>query len=87
MNKYSHIDLRVNSWEKVRLFYEHLLPALGFTRTFHSERWKVIDLAARMMALKRFWRLGAFFICEQWLQRQAKFRFTLGNLRINLLKR
>lgn len=41
MNKYSHIDLSVNSWEKVRAFYEHLLPALGFTRTFHSERWKV----------------------------------------------
>jgi len=32
MNKYSHIDLTVNSWEKVRDFYEHLLPALGFTR-------------------------------------------------------
>lgn len=41
MNKYSHIDLRVNSWEHVRAFYERLLPALGFTRTFHSERWKV----------------------------------------------
>lgn len=41
MNKYSHIDLTVNSWEKVRDFYEHLLPALGFTRTFHSRDWKV----------------------------------------------
>jgi catechol 2,3-dioxygenase-like lactoylglutathione lyase family enzyme len=41
MNRYSHIDLRVHSWEKVRPFYERLLPALGFTRTFHSERWKV----------------------------------------------
>ena len=41
VNKYSHIDLRVNDWERVRAFYERLLPALGFTRTFHSERWKV----------------------------------------------
>lgn len=41
MNKFSHIDLRVNNWEQVRLFYEHLMAKLGFTRTFHSERWKV----------------------------------------------
>jgi len=41
VNKYSHIDLRVDAREKVRAFDEHLLPALGFTRTFHSERWKV----------------------------------------------
>lgn len=41
MNKYSHIDLRVNSWEEVRTFYENLLPALGFSRNFHSEKWKV----------------------------------------------
>jgi len=25
MNRYSHIDLRVDSWEKVRAFYEGLL--------------------------------------------------------------
>ncbi|ATY85795.1 hypothetical protein CVV65_13375 [Kyrpidia spormannii] len=41
MNKFSHIDLTVNSWEQVRPFYENLLHALGFTRTFHSEKWKV----------------------------------------------
>jgi catechol 2,3-dioxygenase-like lactoylglutathione lyase family enzyme len=41
INKYSHIDLIVHSWEKALPFYERLLPALGFVRTFHSERWKV----------------------------------------------
>jgi predicted enzyme related to lactoylglutathione lyase len=40
MNKYSHIDLRVNSWESVKHFYENLLPLLGFTETHHSEIWK-----------------------------------------------
>lgn len=24
------------------LFYKKLLPALGFIRTFHSEKWKVL---------------------------------------------
>lgn len=41
MNKFSHIDLRVNNLERVLPFYEKLLPALGFTRTFHSEKWRV----------------------------------------------
>jgi len=41
MNKFSHIDLRVNDLERVLPFYEKLLPALGFTRTFHSENWRV----------------------------------------------
>ncbi len=41
MNKYSHIDLRVNELERALPFYEKLLPALGFTRTFHSEKWRV----------------------------------------------
>lgn len=41
MNPFSHIDLRVNSFEQLLPFYEKLLPALGFTRTFHSAQWKV----------------------------------------------
>ncbi len=41
MNKFSHIDLRVNDLERVLPFYEKLLPALGFTRTFHSKNWRV----------------------------------------------
>lgn len=38
MNKFSHIDLRVNNLESAMPFYEKLLPALGFTRTFHSAK-------------------------------------------------
>ncbi|QMV40689.1 VOC family protein [Cohnella cholangitidis] len=41
MNKFSHIDLRVNSWNQVSRFYEKLLHELGFTNTYHSELWKV----------------------------------------------
>ncbi|GIO83207.1 glyoxalase [Paenibacillus faecis] len=41
MNKYSHIDLRVTSWEAASHFYESLLPELGFTQTYHSADWKV----------------------------------------------
>jgi predicted enzyme related to lactoylglutathione lyase len=41
MNPFSHIDLRVTNLEQQLAFYEALLPALGFTRTFHSEEWRV----------------------------------------------
>ncbi|RIX46529.1 hypothetical protein D3P08_25910 [Paenibacillus nanensis] len=41
MNRFSHIDLRVNDMATVLPFYEKLLPELGFTRTFHSANWKV----------------------------------------------
>ncbi|KZM54653.1 VOC family protein [Aeribacillus sp. FSL K6-1121] len=54
MNRYSHIDLRVNSWEKVRTFYENLLPALGFTRTFHSEKWKVFAAEGELPSVPYF---------------------------------
>jgi len=40
-NPFSHIDLRVPNMEAALPFYEKLLPALGFTRTFHSPLWKV----------------------------------------------
>lgn len=40
-NPFGHIDLRVDSMEKSLSFYEALLPALGFDRTFHGETWKV----------------------------------------------
>ncbi len=40
-NPFSHIDLRVPSFERVLPFYKKLLPALGFTREFHTSRWKV----------------------------------------------
>jgi predicted enzyme related to lactoylglutathione lyase len=40
-NPFSHIDQYVPSFERALPFYEKLLPALGFTRTFHTEQWKV----------------------------------------------
>jgi catechol 2,3-dioxygenase-like lactoylglutathione lyase family enzyme len=40
-NPFSHIDLRVPCMGDVLPFYEKLLPALGFTRTYHSALWKV----------------------------------------------
>lgn len=41
MNPFSHIDLRVNSFDKILPFYRALLPALGFTRNFDTDLWKV----------------------------------------------
>jgi catechol 2,3-dioxygenase-like lactoylglutathione lyase family enzyme len=40
VNPFSHIDLRVPSYALALPFYERLLPALGFTRTFHSAQWR-----------------------------------------------
>ena len=40
VNPFSHIDLYVRSFEEALPFYEKFLPALGFTRTFHTPRWK-----------------------------------------------
>lgn len=41
MNPFGHIDLRVRDLAAAQAFYEALLPALGFTRRFHSDKWKV----------------------------------------------
>ncbi|MDQ2807502.1 MAG: VOC family protein [Chloroflexota bacterium] len=41
MNPFGHIDLRVPDLAAALLFYEQLLPALGFTRSFHSADWCV----------------------------------------------
>jgi len=41
MNPFGHIDLRVNNFVQALPFYEALLPALGFTRNFNTEVWKV----------------------------------------------
>lgn len=40
-NPFSHIDLTVSSFDSAMPFYERVLPELGFTRTFHSPKWKV----------------------------------------------
>ncbi|GAA3404786.1 VOC family protein [Paenibacillus hodogayensis] len=54
MNKFSHIDLRVDDWEKVSLFYEKLLHALGFTISYHSERWKVFAAQGELPSVPYF---------------------------------
>lgn len=40
MNRFGHIDLRVQDLAQAFPFYEQLLPALGFTKTYHSPAWK-----------------------------------------------
>ena len=37
--RYDHIDLRVRSLPEARVFYEALLPALGFTRRMEVDGW------------------------------------------------
>ncbi|MBG9567371.1 VOC family protein [Brevibacillus agri] len=54
MNKFSHMDLRVKSLEKSLPFYEKLLPALGFTRTFHSANWRVFAAEGELPSVPYF---------------------------------
>jgi catechol 2,3-dioxygenase-like lactoylglutathione lyase family enzyme len=37
---FGHLDLRVTDMARAMPFYEGLLPALGFTQTYHSPAWK-----------------------------------------------
>src|SRR6266436_3556035 len=41
VNRFGHIDLRVSDIGEAVGFYEALLPALGFTRRFDGETWRV----------------------------------------------
>ena len=41
LSPFGHIDLRVADLDAAFAFYETLLPALGFTATYHSDAWKV----------------------------------------------
>lgn len=41
MNPFGHIDLRVADLDAAFPFYDALLPALGFTETYHGSDWKV----------------------------------------------
>jgi len=41
LNRFGHIDLRVKDGAAALAFYSKLLPALGFTRTFHGGGWHV----------------------------------------------
>ncbi|ANA78851.1 hypothetical protein C7121_14485 [Paenibacillus glucanolyticus] len=54
MNRFSHMDLRVNSWEQVSLFYDKLLHELGFTITYHSEQWNVFAAQGELPGVPYF---------------------------------
>jgi hypothetical protein len=54
MNPFGHIDLRITNMVTILPFYEKLLPALGFTRTFHTPAWKVF--AAERVAQRGLFR-------------------------------
>ncbi|MBU7320476.1 VOC family protein [Paenibacillus oleatilyticus] len=54
MNKFSHIDLRVTHMEIVLPFYEKLLPALGFTHTYHSGDWRVFAAEGELPSVAYF---------------------------------
>ncbi|KPV56232.1 hypothetical protein QJ48_28860 [Paenibacillus sp. A3] len=54
MNKFSHVDLRVTHMESVLPFYEKLLPALGFTRTYHSADWRVFAAERELPSVAYF---------------------------------
>ncbi|GIP38201.1 glyoxalase [Paenibacillus sp. J31TS4] len=54
MNKFSHIDLRVNHLGAALPFYEKLLPELGFTQTFHSANWKVFAAEGELPSVPYF---------------------------------
>jgi catechol 2,3-dioxygenase-like lactoylglutathione lyase family enzyme len=41
MNPFGHMDVRVRDLAAAEVFYEALLPALGFGERYHGERWKV----------------------------------------------
>jgi catechol 2,3-dioxygenase-like lactoylglutathione lyase family enzyme len=45
VNPFGHIDLRVRDIDEAVLFYDQLLPELGFTRRFFSEEWKTYATA------------------------------------------
>jgi catechol 2,3-dioxygenase-like lactoylglutathione lyase family enzyme len=53
-NPFSHIDLRVPRMADVLPFYEKLLPALGFTRTYHSALWKVFAAEGQLPSAAYF---------------------------------
>jgi catechol 2,3-dioxygenase-like lactoylglutathione lyase family enzyme len=54
MNPFSHIDLRVTSFEKDLPFYEAFLPLLGFTLNFHTEMWKVFACPGELPSASYF---------------------------------
>jgi predicted lactoylglutathione lyase len=57
-NPFSHIDLRVHSFSLALPFYEKLLPAMGFNRSFHNTKWKVFAADGNLPSA------AYFAICE-----------------------
>jgi predicted lactoylglutathione lyase len=41
VNPFGHVDLRVRDLEVATLFYDALLPPLGFSERYHGGEWKV----------------------------------------------
>jgi catechol 2,3-dioxygenase-like lactoylglutathione lyase family enzyme len=41
VSHFGHVDLRVTDLEAALLFYDQLLPELGFSERYHGEAWKV----------------------------------------------
>jgi predicted enzyme related to lactoylglutathione lyase len=54
VNPFSHVDLRVRSFAEALPFYEKLLPALGFTRTFHSSQWRAFAAKGELPSVAYF---------------------------------
>lgn len=49
MNPYSHVDMRVRDMGSALLFYERLLPALGFdSDRLDDEEWRVFVARGRL---------------------------------------
>jgi catechol 2,3-dioxygenase-like lactoylglutathione lyase family enzyme len=53
-NPFGHVDLRVASMEEALPFYEALMPALGFTQTYHGDDWKVFGTGAPLPSAAYF---------------------------------
>ena len=54
MTGLGHIDLRVSNMNEALRFYTALLPALGFTRTFHDPQWKVFAAEGALPSVPYF---------------------------------
>lgn len=54
INPFNHIDLRVSNANDAMRFYTVLMPELGFTRTRHSDQWKVFGAEGEFPSVPYF---------------------------------
>ena len=54
VNRFGHIDLRVNDMEAACAFYKAVMPALGFELEFPGETWRVFASRGRLPAASFF---------------------------------